>query len=421
MHLSVVGINNESAPITIREKLAISAERLPEALLQLRRYSPNSLILSTCNRTEIYAAAGELRDAEKAAVNFLRYYANVHDDILEPCIYILSGMPLVEHLFRVACGLNSLVIGEYEVLGQVRQALMAAENTGMANLPLRHIFYSAIRAGRKAREETGISKYALSVSSIAINRAMDIVSDIRKSKLIVIGAGEAGRLAARVAADRGASNIVIMSRKEGNAARLTRQLGGRPAGISRLPDELIDADIVIACAASPHAILHFHQVFETMRERVERPMIIIDIAIPRNVEPGVGNIKGVHLCNIDDLNSEADANRTQRETEITAVERMIQKEVDRLSKWWEIYNVRPAIKTLMAKAEKIRSSQYSRTLKKLTALTEEEKRAVELLTTSIVDKILRDPILYLKSDDDGHGTNRALVVRQLFRLDGGEE
>lgn len=421
MQLLLIGVNSQSAPLPVREKLAIRAEKLPQALAQLRKYVPHAVILSTCNRTEIYAAGADERQTPEGVFCFLKEYACMSDHVLESCLYQMSGRSIVEHLFRVACGLDSMVIGEYEVLGQVRQAVDVAERTGMTNLPLRHIFHSALRAGRKAREETDISKYALSVSSIAINKAMDLVSDIKRSKLIVIGAGEAGKAAARVAAKRGVSNIVIMGRKEESAALVTGQVGGKPASISTLSQELVDTDIVVACAASPHIVLHNTHITQAMLKRSQRPMIIIDIAVPRNVDPSVCDIAGVYLYNIDDLGTEADNNRLQREAEISAVEKLIRKEADLVVRWWRDYNLRPAIKSMMAKAERIRANQYKRTLKKLPDISEEERQAIDLLTISIMDKILHDPISYLKADSKYDETDKVQLIRRIFNLDGDED
>jgi glutamyl-tRNA reductase len=418
MHLHLIGINYQTAPIEIREKAAISFERLPEALSLLRKYVSHGAILSTCNRTEIYASSIEGLDVTKGSLAFIREYLQIDADDMPTFMYLMSDSILVDHLFRVASGLDSMIIGEYEVLGQVKQAVEAAEEAGMINLELRHIFQSAIRTGRLAREETGISKYALSISSVAVNKALDIIPDVSNSKLVVIGAGEAGRQVVRVARSRGAAEIVVVSRTEGRAIRLTEQHGGRPVGIGRITAELNDADIVITCAASPHPILHRRHVADAMSRRLDLPMIIIDIAMPRNVDPEVKDIANVHLFNIDDLNELADKNRTQREMEIAAVEKIIERESDILMKWWKSHRVRPAVKALMAKAEKIRSTQFSKSLKRLSALSDEDRNAVELLTVSIVDKLLRDPILFLKSSEyKGDGDERSRIIKELFKLD----
>jgi glutamyl-tRNA reductase len=414
MQLSLAGINHRTAPVAVREKVAISADRLHNSLAVLHRYVPHGIILSTCNRSEIYAAGSQNDDVSKACIEFLKDTTHLADDGLCQHIYILSGRDLVKHLFEVTCGLDSMVIGEYEVLGQVRQSLEAAEKAGMVNLPLRHIFQSAIRSGRRAREETGISKNALSISSIAVNKALDIIPDINNAKIIIIGAGEAGRLAVKVAGSRGASKIVVVSRTVERAVSLTAELGGRPASPEQLTQELCDANIVITCAASPHPVLRVKQVSEAMRKRPGWPMIVLDIAMPRNVEPAIQEIDNVHLYNIDDLNDIANGHRQQREREISTVEKIIGEEVDMLMKWWQFYRVRPVIKSIMAKAEKIRSTQYNRSLRKLPSLSSEERLSIDLLTRSIVDKLLRDPIMYLRS---ARGTDHSEFISRLYSLD----
>jgi len=212
--------------------------------------------------------------------------------------------------------------------------------------------------------------------------------------------------------------MAVVSRTLQRAIHITGEHGGRPVGPDMLAAELQQADIVIACAASPHPVLRHRQVNEAMSRRPELPMIIIDIALPRNVEPAVGGIGNVHLYNMDDLNGLADNHRQEREAEIEAVKEIITQELGILMKWWQGYSARPVIKSLVARAEKIRVAQYNSTLKKMASLSDEEKQHIDLLTRSIVDKILRDPILYLKS---GNGTERTETINRLFGLDDGKD
>jgi len=400
----------------VREKAAIGPDELPGFLHLLRQHIQHGIILSTCNRTEVYVTGNNVSNLEKVCIDFLGNSLRLSGDT-SSYLYMMNDRAAFEHLFSVACGLDSMVIGEYEVLGQAGQALAAAEKAAIVNLPLRHIFESAIGAGRRARNETGISKNPLSISSIAVNKALDIVNDIGNSKIVIIGAGEAGKLALRVACGRGAKDVTVVSRTLQRAVHITGQHGGRPGSPDMLAAELRRADIVITCAASPHPVLHFKQVSDAMSGRPELPLVIIDIALPRNVEPAVGSIGRVHLYNMDDLNILAENHRQEREAEVEAVERIIAEEIDILMKWWLGYSARPVIKSLVDRAEKIRAAQYRNTLKKMSSLSEEEKQSIDLLTRSIVDKILRDPILYLKS---GNGTDRVETIRKLFGLDDGK-
>jgi glutamyl-tRNA reductase len=417
MHISLAGINHRTAPLEVREKAAIGTDGLPGLLHLLKQHAQHGVILSTCNRTEVYATGGHVNELEKSCMDFLSNGMSLTADT-SPYLYVMSDRAAFEHLFSVACGLDSMVIGEYEVLGQAGQALAAAEKAGTANLPLRHIFESAISAGRRARSETGISRNPLSISSIAVNKALDVVNDIGRSKIVIIGAGEAGRLALRVACGRGATKVAVVSRTLQRAVDITGQYGGRPVSPDMLASELQDADIVIACAASPHPVLHYRQVSDAMSRRPDLAMIIIDIALPRNVEPAVGSVGNVHLYNMDDLNGLADSHRQERQAEVSAVKGIIVEELDILMKWWQGYSARPVIKSLVARAEKIRAAQYHSSLKKMTSLSEEERLSIDLLTRSIVDKILRDPILYLKS---GGGAEQSETISRLFGLDEGKD
>jgi glutamyl-tRNA reductase len=417
MHVSLVGINHRTATVDVREKAAVGPDALPGFLHHLRQHVQHGIILSTCNRTEVYATGSHVIDLEKACIDFLGNSMRLPPDT-DPFLYKMSDVAAFEHLFGVACGLDSMVIGEYEVLGQVGQALASAEKAGLVNLPLRHIFESSISTGRRARNETGISRNPLSISSIAVNKALDVVNDIGTARIVIVGAGEAGRLALRVALSRGATELAVVSRTLQRAVHITGQYGGRPVGPHMLAEELCRADIVIACAASPHPVLRYRQVSEAMGNRPDLPMIIIDIALPRNVEPAVSGISNVHLYNMDDLNGLAGNHRREREAEVSAVKEIIAQELDILMKWWQGYSSRPVIKSLVARAEKIRSAQYHNSLKKMPSISEEEKHSIDLLTRSIVDKILRDPILYLKS---GSGTEGAETISRLFGLDDGKD
>ena len=414
MYLSLVGVNYSTAPIRLREKLAISADKLHDSLRLLRHYVPHGVILSTCNRTEVYAI--DSNPAEEASINFLNALTGVSFADLLPHIYLRKNETAFGHLFRVASGLDSMIVGEYEILGQVGHALEDAEKAGMVNLALRQVFQSAIGTGRRVREETGISKNALSVSSVAVDLAARVVADLKGCKMLVIGAGEAGGLVVKVARDRGVSRIVVASRTRERAAVLAATLGGTAIDLHNLVAELGTTNIVVTCAGAPQRILDVHHVAEAMRQRPELPLVIIDIAVPRDVEPAVKQIGNVFLYNIDDLTEVSDLNRQQREGEIQKTREIIAAEVGRLVAWWRDSEVRPIISDLMRKAEEIRCEQLNKTLKKLRPLSEEEQASLEAMTKSIVTKILKDPVQYLKAKADSN-QDYAEMVSQLFQLD----
>lgn len=415
MHVSLVGINHRTAPIAIREKAAVRARNLEDALLLLSAHLPHGVILSTCNRTEVYTVDRDSGHAEEASLNFLKAHLNAGAD-LSGYAYVLKDMAAVEHLLRIACGLDSMIVGEYEVLGQVGQALETAEKAGMVNLPLRHIFQTAIRTGRRVREETGISKNALSVSSVAVELASSVIGNMEKCRLLVIGAGEAGRLVVKAARDRGASQILVASRTRERASKLAEALGGIPVSLEQLTEELNTCNIIVACADAPHWILNSRHIEAAMKSRPELPMVIIDIAVPRNVEPAVAQINNVFLYNIDDLTQISEQNRRQRESEIEKSEAIVRDELSKLAAWRRAFEVRPVVSTLMEKAENIRRAQLSRTLKKLRPLSNEEQDSLEAMTRSIVTKILKDPIHYLQANTESNG-DYVEMVNELFGLD----
>jgi glutamyl-tRNA reductase len=411
----LTGINHQTAPVSIREKASISSEKLPAALEALRAHVPHGIILSTCNRTEIYTVESDAFDVKKASLAFIKERLGAEEAGLQEYIYQYKERKVAEHLFRVASGLESMIVGEFEILGQARDALEAAEKSGMANLPLRQLFNSAIGTGRRVRAETGISRNALSVSSVAVDFAAEILGDLSACKMLIIGTGQAGKIVARIAGERGMQDVTIASRTRERASQLAGMLNGRPISLENLSSELSRADIVITCAGAPHWLLGKGSVEKVMQGRPGAPLVIIDIALPRNVEPGVSDVHDVFLYNIDDLNRVSDENRQQRELEIRKAEDIIKREIEEFGVWWKQFQVRPTVTALMSRAEQIRQAQFSKTLKKLPPLTDEQVESLDSMTRSIVTKILKDPVHYLHSNES---SDQIKLIREIFRLDG---
>ncbi len=416
MHVSLVGINHQTSPIAVREKVAVGSGQLDYSLSLLRAYIPYGVILSTCNRTEVYTTDRNGGDSWEAGLSFLKTQTNTDEVKLRQYTYSYQDEEAIEHLFRVSSGLESMVVGEFEVLGQVGHALEVAEAAGMVNLPLRHIFQGAIRAGRRVRNETEISKNALSVSSVAVDLASKTVGDLSKSRILVVGTGEAGRLVLKVARERGASNIVVASRTKERAEALANQVGGIATSASNLGEEVSKADIVLTCTGAPRFILNAAQVRTAVNHR-QNPLVIIDISVPRDVEPEVGQIENVFLYNIDNLTEISTVNRQQRQGETELATEILMTEVAKLTAWWRLLKVRPVVTALMSKAEEIRQAQLEKTLKKLPPLTGEERENLEAMTKAIVTKILKEPVQHLKDKGDGQ---YAEIVRELFQLEGKE-
>ncbi|MBI2859937.1 MAG: glutamyl-tRNA reductase [Chloroflexi bacterium] len=418
MLIELVGINHRTAPVDVREKAAVRASKLADSLAGLREYAAQGVVLSTCNRTEIYLA-GE-SGCHDAGLRFLETHLGHNGCDMSRHIYSFRDSEAVEHLFRVAAGLESMIVGEHEILGQVKQALDAAVEAAMASAPLRHLFQAAIRTGRRVRQETGISKNALSVSSVAVDLAEQVVGDLAGCQMLVIGAGEAGGLVARAARDRGVKRILVSSRTERRALALASSLDGTSVKMAELAPALDACDIVVTCAYAPRWILDAAKIQEAVSRRPDRPMVIIDIAVPRNVEPSVAGMNNVFLHNIDDLVKIADANRRQRQGEVRKAEAIISDEVAGFNAWRHDYEVKPLVSNLMQKAEDIRQAQLSKTLKKLRPMTEEERYNLDMMTRSIVIKLLQDPIKYIKAHGNGNGDG-ARTISRVFQLEQEEE
>jgi len=415
MQIHVVGVNHSTTPIEIRERLAVSSAHVPDALSLLRKYVPQGLILSTCNRTEVYSIPNR-GGSSQPGIDFLKAWANISNADLLPYVYCYHSEAAVRHLFRVASGLDSMIIGEFEILGQVNQSLEEARKARMVEHPLRNLFHQALRVGRRVREKTGISKNALSVSSVAVALAAKAIGDLTRCKALVIGTGEAGRLVAKALKERGISQITTTSRSYDKASTLAAALGGSSVDIGSLGQELATCDIAISCTGAPHLILDLKSVENAMRARFHRPLVIIDIAVPRDVEPQVGQISNVFLYDIDDFTHLSELNRKQRETEIEKAMEIIEAEVKRFTSWWQAMEVKPVISSLVRKAEDIRQTQLDMTLKKIRHLSAEEQQSLEAMTKAIVQKILHEPIQHLKNN--AHRRDDYItLVNDIFQLD----
>ncbi|MBM4445788.1 MAG: glutamyl-tRNA reductase [Chloroflexi bacterium] len=415
IQIHVMGVNHSTTPIEIRERLAVSSDHISDALSLLRKYVSQGLILSTCNRIEVYAVT-DSGYSSQPGIDFLKAWANISDADLSPYLYCYQNEAAVKHLFCVASGLDSMIIGEFEILGQVKQSLEEGNKARMVRHPLRNLFHHALRVGRQVREKTGISRNALSVSSVAVELAARAIGDLTRCKALIIGTGEAGRLVAKALKERGIAQITTTSRSYEKASALATALGGNSVDIGSLGQELITCDIAISCTGAPHVILDLKTLENAMSARSNRPLAIIDIAVPRDVEPGVKRISNVFLYDIDDFIHLSELNRKQRETEIHNAMEIVESEVKRFTSWWQSFEVKPVISSLVRKADSIRQTQLDMTLKKLRQLSAEEQESLEAMTEAIVQKILHDPIQYLKKDTHKRDDYITLVT-ELFQLD----
>lgn len=414
MLVLAIGLDHKTAPLHIRERLAVGRSEFKEALMALKDFVPEGVILSTCNRTEVYSLIGDGGAQVEELKGFLCRLGNMLPSELLPHLYILHQEEAVRHLFRISSGVESMVIGEFEVLGQVRSALQEVEACGGASLPLLSLFRQAVRVGRRARMKTGISRNPVSVSSLAIDLAAGIVADTSRSKLLFISAGEAGKLAVKAASKYSVSAIAITSRSYEKAVALASKYGCDPVPFEELDRHLAEADIVISSSGAPDCIVKPVLVADAMQARPDRPLVLIDIAVPRDIHPDVRKIGNVFLYDIDDLEAICESNHRFRHTQKERVEAIVEEEVRSFLSRWHALQAVPAVKELVNRAEEIRLSQIEKSIAMLD-LSEKERAVIDALTRSIVSKLLHEPIAFIK-DGDGSGDN-IRIAREMFGLD----
>ena len=412
MLLHLLGVNHRSAPVEIRERLALSGTALDDALDLLGEYAAHGVILSTCNRTEVYAVSPKNTPLRELA-EFVSLCGGVAPSDLAPHFYREHQEGAARHLFRVAAGLDSMIVGESQILGQVRTALEAAQARGCADHALTRLFRQALRAGRRAREETGIGRSAASVSSAAVELARSVLGDLRPCTVLVVGAGETGKLSAKSLMGSGAGSLLVTNRGYESARDLAAKLGGKAVPFERMGEALAGADIVISATGAPHFVLEARAVREAMEQRPERPLFLVDIAVPRDIDPEAGKLPNVHLRDIDDLQDVSLANLKARSREAAKVERIVDAEMLRFHQWWRSLGAIPTIRELRTKAETMRRAELEKTLRRLPDLTEEQRARVGALTRAIVNRVLHDPIARLRKGED----ENTQMVRELFALE----
>jgi glutamyl-tRNA reductase len=421
MHLTLVGISHKTAPVAVREHFAFAADELPALLARLGERYAGAAVLSTCNRTEVYLTTHRPLGDHRPVVALL---SEIKGEIpIEGApFYALTGRDAARHLFRVAAGVESMVVGESEILGQVRAAFTAATAAKTNTPALSRLFHSAIRVGRKARAQTAIGRHAVSVSSTAVALARETVGELSGKTALVVSAGEAGKLVARALASAGLARMLVTSRTKEKAAQLAADLEGQALPFRDLAKGVAQADIVITSTAAPAFVIDRALVGRAMAGRSigdagERPLLLIDIAVPRDIDPAVREVPGVRLYDIDDLQERARHNMALRRQEVAHAEAIVDEETARYIDWLRSLSVVPTVAALRERAEQVRAEEVERTLAKVD-LTPMERRRVEAMTQAIVKKLLHEPIAQLKRP--GEGERYVEPVRALFALDGDE-
>ncbi len=402
MHLLLVGVSHRTAPVDLRERIDFSTRGVEAAVVSLASRPSNSeaAVLSTCNRAEIYLAVEEADAAREDVLQFLREFHNVEPVEVRPHLYEKQDAEAAGHLFRVASGLDSLVIGEPQILGQVKDAYAVASAQQSCGPLLNKLFHSSFLAGKRVRTETSLGEGAVSVSYAAVALARKIFGTLESRTVVVVGAGEMGKLTAVHLKAQGIRRMVITSRTIAHATALAEEIGAAAVPWDRMTAALGDADIVITATGANLPILMRADVAGVMRPRRNRPLFIIDIAVPRDVDPAAGELDQVFLYNIDDLQAIVQENLSRRAAEMTRAERIIDEEVDRFAAWLRSRGAIPTVVALRQRFEAIRRSELDRLQHKLSGLPPEARARVDEVTRLIVEKLLLTPTEQLKSLPD---------------------
>ncbi len=441
MTLVVLGLNHRTAPIELREKLTIDPDRLPAALNDLAGRVAPGVILSTCNRLEIYILINALTGDSSADPGPLRqlqefvadYFGVPPADLLSYCYHHREG-DCVKHLFRVASGLDSMVVGEWEILGQVRAAFSIASELGNVRGPLSRLFHQALRVGRRVHHAanigSGLGDYRRrSVSQVGVHLAHRLLGDLSQRQVLLIGAGNAGQLAGRALVAAGAGNLVVTNRTYGRAESLSSELGGVAAPFEQLAQTLVASDAVISTTASPDYLLRRPEVQEVMERRGGRPLLLIDVAVPRDIEPAVGLLEGVNLCDIDGLRATSEAGNADMGPETAQAEELVAGEAATFMEWWESLDAISAIAAIREYAENLRQAEVNRTMGKLRsqrvagrhsgndtdAALESLATHLDAMTAALVKKLLHHPTVFLREAKD---PVRQQMTLEMFNLDG---
>ena len=422
MHILCLGLSHQTAPVELRERVSYHGGAQKAALARLgcgHASQPPELvelaILSTCNRLEFYAVTHT--DRFEPLLQFIGDTTGVSEAELSPHLYRYSQSEAVLHLDRVASGLDSMILGEPQILGQVTEAYELGLSQRSIGPVLSTLFRYAIHTGKRARTETAISRNPSNTSSVAVKLAEEIVGDLSAAHAVIVGAGEMAELAVESLRHHGVQHITVVNRTRDRAQQLADRWQAAALTFEHLAEALIDADIVISSTGAPHILIKSPLVESVMRRRPDRPLVFVDIAVPRDVDPDVNQLPNVRCYDIDDLDARLTDSLAERQQEVPQVEAIIAAETDAFMMWLKSLEITPVISDLRAKADSIRRAEMERTLRHLMHLDEADRQRIEILTESLVNKLLHDPTLRLKAEaGNGHAAEYAAAVRHLFAL-----
>ncbi|ERN52437.1 glutamyl-tRNA reductase [Alkalihalophilus marmarensis] len=420
MHIIVVGLNYKTAPVEMREKFAFQEAEMPIALNQLRNMKSilECTIISTCNRTEIYVVADQLHTGRHFTKTFLADWFQLSKDEVSPYLDIREDHHAIEHLFRVACGLDSMILGETQILGQVRDSFLLAQKEQATGTIFNHLFKQAVTLAKRAHSGTEIGQHAVSVSYAAVELGKNIFGDFTGKHVLILGAGKMSELTAKHLHANGAEKITVINRTEARAAELAARFLGQARPFEELQEALVDADILISSTGARDFVVSKDMMAQTLKKRKGSPLFMVDIAVPRDLDPALADLDDVYLYDIDDLQNIVEANLEERKREAEKIELMVEMEIDEFKSWLNTLGVVPIITALRTKALAVQAETMESIERKLPDLTEREKKVLRKHTKSIVNQLLRDPVTRVKELAGEPGSDDALeLFTKIFALE----
>jgi glutamyl-tRNA reductase len=422
MKIIVIGLNHKTSDVDVREKLAFNGEKLEQGLLGIRQLPgiDEVIVLSTCNRVEIYSNVKDPEEAFDTIKTFLSDFHGLDSAALQRSLYLHQDRDAVKHVFRVGSSLDSMVVGEPQILGQLKDAFEFALEKKTSGILLNRLMKKTISVAKRVRTDTKIAENAVSISFAAVELARKIFTDLSEKSFMLLGAGEMAELAAKHMMSFGVKSVTVANRTFERGCELAKEFNGRAIKFEYFLKELVHSDIVICSTGAPAYLLHKEEVQRVMKERRQRPVFIIDISVPRNIDPAINDLDNVYLYDVDDLQGVVETNVMERKKEARKAEDIVAEEIDSFEKWISSLDSVPTVVALRNKAESIKKEEVERLLNKFPELGEKERKAIEHMASAITNKLIHPPTVALKEDVEDKDALIA-TVRKLYALNGNDE
>lgn len=420
MHIVVVGLNYRTAPVEVRERFSFAEKDMPQALQELLRTKSvlEGVIIATCNRTEIYVVVDRLHMCGYFIRSFMEKWFGISREEFTKHLYMYEDEQAIRHLFRVACGLDSMVLGETQILGQVRSAFLLSQSEKATGTWFNMLFKQAITLSKRAHSETAIGESAVSVSYAAVELGKRVFGSFSGKRVLILGAGKMSELTAKHLSGAGAEEVLVANRTFARAQELASKFSGTPCSMQEAMQRLEEVDILISSTGAEGYVITSSQVAQSMKQRPDRPLFMIDIAVPRDIDPAISELQNVFLYDIDDLEGIVESNMEMRRGEAMKIEDMIEEEISSFANWLQTLGVKPVIRALQEKSSSIHENTLESLFNKLPELDERQRKVIRRLTKSIINQMMHDPINRIKElAGEENGAEALNMFTQIFSLE----